>query len=235
LLRSYRAESATIAGFLDDYTNLIHGLVDLYQSDFDVQWLKWAAMLQEKQDELFWDAQQGGYFDATSADTSLLARTHEAYDGAEPSPNSTAAMNLLRLAQITDNKSWHDEAQKTLAAFGGALVADPESVPAMASALDFNLAHTRQILIAGDRSAADTRELLRLVNERFLPNKVLLLADGGSEQQELAHWLPFIADAHRIEGKATIYICENYTCKLPTADPAVAVRLLDSGKNVGTD
>jgi len=63
----------------------------------------------------------------------------------------------------------------------------------------------------------------------------LLLADGGSEQQELAHWLPFIADAHRIEGKATIYICENYTCKLPTADPSVAARLLDSGKNAGAN
>ena len=228
LWRSYRAESATIAGFLDDYTDLIHGLVDLYQADFDVQWLKWAVALQEKQDELFWDAQQGGYLDATSADTSLLARTHETYDGAEPSPNSTAAMNLLRLAQITDSKSWREQAQKTLAALGGALTANPESVPAMASALDFNLAHTRQILVAGEFSSPDTRELLRLVNARFLPNKVLLLADGGSEERELAHWLPFIADAHRIQGKATIYICENYTCKLPTADPIVAARLLDS-------
>ena len=228
LWRSYRTGGAEVEGFLDDYTDLIHGLVELYQADFDVRWLQWAVALQEKQGELFWDAQQGGYFDAALGDGSLLARTHEAYDGAEPSPNSTAAMNLLLLAQITDRSEWRNQANKTLSAFGMLLAANPEAIPAMASALDFDLAHSRQILIAGDRSAADTHELLRLVNQRFLPNKVLLLADDGPGQEQLARWLPFVASAHRIGGKATAYICENYACRLPTSDPAVAARLLDS-------
>ena len=71
----------------------------------------------------------------------------------------------------------------------------------MASALDFDLAHKRQVLIAGVPGAADTRALLRLVNERFLPNKILLLADDSSGQQQLARWLPFVADVHRIPGE----------------------------------
>ena len=228
LWRSYRAGGASVDGFLDDYTDLISGLLDLYQAGFDVHWLKWAVALQEKQDQLFGDTKDGGFFDASSSDASLLTRTREAYDGAEPSPNSTAAMNLLRLAQITDRKDWQNNAQKTLMAFGARLETDPEAVPALASALDYHLAPKKQILIAGDPSSQDTQELLRQVNTRFLPNKILLLADGGAGQQQLARWLPFVAGAHRMKDRATAYVCENYICKLPTTDQAVMARLLDN-------
>ena len=227
LWRSYRAGGPSVGGFLDDYTDLIAGLLDLYQAGFDVHWLKWAVSLQEKQDQLFADSKDGGYFDAGSSDPSLLSRTREAYDGAEPSPNSTATMNLLRLAQFTDRAEWRDRAQKTLSAFSARLESNPDSVPALASALDFRLAQTKQILIAGDPRSPDTRDLLRQVNTRFLPNKILLLADGGTGQQQLARWLPFVAGAHRTKGRATAYVCENYVCKLPTTDPLVVAQLLD--------
>ena len=216
-----------MGGFLDDSTDLISGLLDLYQADFDMHWLKWAVSLQESQDRLFEDAKEGGYFDADSSDPSLLSRTRQAYDGAEPSPNSTAAMNLLRLAQFTDRAEWHDRAQKTISAFAARLQSDPDTVPALASALDFRLAQTKQILIAGDPTSQDTVELLRQVNSRFLPNKILLLADGSIGQAQLARWLPFVAGAHRTKDRATAYVCENYVCKLPTADPDVLARLLD--------
>jgi uncharacterized protein YyaL (SSP411 family) len=228
LWRSYRAGGHSVDGFLDDYTDLISGLLDVYQAGFDVHWLKWAVSLQEKQDQLFGDSEEGGFFDAGSSDPSLLTRTREAYDGAEPSPNSTAAMNLLRLAQFTDRAEWRDMAQKTLSAFAARLQSDPEAVPALASALDFRLAQTKQILIVGDPTSPDTRVLLRQVNTRFLPNKILLLADGGGRQQQLARWLPFVAGAHRVKDRATAYVCENYLCKLPTADPQVMARLLEN-------
>ncbi len=227
LWRSYRAGSASVEGFLDDYTNLIAGLLDLYQAGFDVHWLTWAVSLQERQDQLFRNDKDGGYFDSGSSDPSLLSRTREAYDGAEPSPNSTAAMNLLRLAQFTDRAGWRDEAQKTLSAFAARLQSDPDAVPALASALDFRLAQTKQILIAGDPALQDTRDLLRQVNTRFLPNKILLVADGGVGQQQLTRWLPFVAGAHRMKDRATAYVCENYVCKLPTTDPRVVGELLD--------
>jgi uncharacterized protein YyaL (SSP411 family) len=228
LWRSYRAGGPSVGGFLDDYTDLISGLLDLYQAGFDVHWLKWAVSLQEKQDQLFGDAKEGGYFDAGSSDPSLLSRTRDSYDGAEPSPNSTAAMNLLRLAQFTDRAEWRDKAQKTLSAFAARLQSTPEAVPALSSALDFRLTKTKQVLIAGDPASRDTRELLRQINTRFLPNKILLLADGGAGQQQLARWLPFVAGAHRMKDRATAYVCENYVCKLPTADPQVLARLLEN-------
>ena len=136
-------------------------------------------------------------------------------------------MNLLRLAQITDRKDWLERGRKTLSTFGTRLQENPEAVPALASALDYHLAPKKQILIAGDPGSADTEELLRQVNIRFLPNKILLLADGGAGQRQLARWLPFVEGAHRLKDRATAYVCENYVCKLPTVDPDTMGRLLD--------
>jgi uncharacterized protein len=228
LWRSYRAGAPGVEGFLDDYTDLIAGLLDLYQAGFDVRWLTWAVSLQEEQNRLFWDDKDGGYFDVGNSDSSLLSRTREGYDGAEPSPNSTAAMNVLRLAEFTDRADWREMGRETISAFAARLQSDPEAVPALGSALDFRLAPKKQILIAGDPKSRDTRELLKQVNSRFLPNKILLLADGGAGQQQLARWLPFVAGAHRIKDRATAYVCENYICKLPTADPQVVARLLEN-------
>src|SRR5260370_13604878 len=119
-------------------------------------------------------------------------------------------MHLLRLAQFTDRAGWRDAAYKTLSAFASRLQSNPEAVPALVSALDFRLAQTKQILIAGDPTSQDTRELLRQGNTRFLPNKILLLPDCGTGQQPLARWLPFRAGAHRIQDPATPSVCENY-------------------------
>ena len=203
-------------------------MLDLYETSFDARWLTWAVRLQEKQDELFWDEKSGGYFAASATDPSIIFRTREPYDGAEPSPNSVAAMNLLRLAQITDRSDWKKKAEKTLGAFGNRLESTPEAMPQMAAALDFSLSKPRQIIIAGALDAPDTRAMLGLVYRRYLPNKILLLADGAAGQKQLSQWLPFVEGVTRQDGKATAYVCENYVCKLPSSDLRVVERLLDS-------
>jgi uncharacterized protein YyaL (SSP411 family) len=137
LKRRYRAGNADIDGYLDDYTFLAQGLLDLYEASFDVRLLSWAVQLQQAQDRLFWDHKQGGYFTTSGQDRSILLREREAYDGVEPSPNSVAAMDLLRLWQVTDQQSYKDRADKTLAAFGPRLQQMPETMPYMMSALDF--------------------------------------------------------------------------------------------------
>jgi len=231
LKRRYRAGSAGIDGYLDDYTFLTQGLLDLYEASFDVRLLSWAVQLQQAQDRLFWDEKLGGYFTTSGQDRSILLRTREAYDGVEPSPSSVAAMNLLRLWQITDQQSYKDKADKTLGAFGPRLEKVPEAMPYMMSALDFSLAKHRQIVIAGVPGADDTRALLRLVWQSYIPNRVLLLADGAEGQKQLARWLPLLAHVTRKQGRATAYICENYVCNLPTADPPTVARLLDGSQS----
>ena len=139
-------------------------------------------------------------------------------------------MNLLRLWQIRDKQGYKDKADRTLAVFGPRLQQMPEAMPYMMSALDFSLAKHRQIVIAGVPGADDTRALLRLVWQRYIPNRVLLLADGAEGQKQLAQWLPLLANMTRKRGRATAYICENYVCNLPTADPDTAARLLDGSQ-----
>ncbi len=227
LKRRYRSGESAIDGFLDDYAYLIQGLLDLYETSFDVQWLSWAVALEEKQDELFWDSRQGGYFSTGGGDASILMQMREDYDGAEPAANSIAAMNLLRLAEMTGRQTWRERADKIFSVAARRLRGSPEAVPQLAAALDFKLTPTKQIIIAGDPVAGDTRSLLRLVYDRYLPNKILLVADGGEGQKRLAGWLPFVATMTRQQGKATGYVCENYTCKLPTTDAREVERLLE--------
>jgi hypothetical protein len=136
-------------------------------------------------------------------------------------------MNLLRLWQLTDRKEWKDKADATFRAQAWPLTQSGAFLPQLGVALNFSLSKPKQIVIAGAPGAADTRALLRLVHDRFIPNKILLLADGAAQQAQLAQWLPFVKTMDRKGGRATAYICENYACKLPTNDPSVAARLLD--------
>jgi uncharacterized protein YyaL (SSP411 family) len=227
LKRRFREGSAAVDGYVDDYTSMIQGLLDLYEASFDVRLLSWAVRLQQTQDHLFLDPKQGGYFTTSGKDPHVILRTREAYDGVEPSPNSVAVMNLLRLWQITDQKTWKVEADKTLSVFGQRLQHSPGAMPYMMASLDFSLSQHMQIVIAGARDGSDTQALLRLVWQRYIPNRVLLLADGAEGQKQLSVWLPMLASVTRKHGQATAYICENYICNLPTADPQLVAQLLD--------
>jgi uncharacterized protein YyaL (SSP411 family) len=226
LERRFREGEADIDGVLEDYAFLTQGLLDLYEASFEVKWLSWAMRLQSRQDQLFWDAKGGGYYSTRAEASNILVRMKDDYDGAEPSPNSVAALNLLRLWQMTDRREWRDKADATFSALAAELTQPGASVPQLAVALTFSLSKPKQIIIAGEPGAADTRAMLRLVHTRFIPNKILLLADGGPAQEQLAQWLPFVKSMDRRDGKATAYICENYACNLPTSDLQTAARLL---------
>ena len=218
LRRSYREGASAIPGFAEDYAYLIQGLLDLYEADFDIAWVQWAVELQTKMDALFADP-AGGYFSTSGNDPSVLLRLKEDYDGAEPSPSSIAAMNLLRLAQFTGDEKHGERARKTLAAFSDQMTRLPSATPQMLCALDASLAKPRQIVIAGARDAAETNALLFQVHAEFLPNKILMLADGGPGQAWLGKRLEFFKTVGPLNGKPAAYVCENFVCQLPTSDP----------------
>ena len=102
----------------------------------------------------------------------------------------------------------------------------PTAVPQMLCALDASLAKPRQIVIAGKRDAADTQALLREARARFIPNKIVLLADGAEGQAWLSERLEFLKTAQPHDGKAQAFVCENFVCQLPTGDPAKLRELL---------
>jgi len=225
LLRRYRQGDAAISGFLDDYALFTQALVDLYETDFDVRYLETAVRLAEKQHQLFEDHEHGGFFSTAMGDASLLIRMKEDYDGAEPSGNSIAALNLLRLAQMTGRQDFRNSAEKTLEAFASRINGMPSAVPQMLVAYEFSLSKPKQIILVGDRSTAPAREMLGILHGRFVPDRIVLFVDGTS-RQTLAGYLPVVETMTAADGKTTAYVCENYTCKLPTADAAKFGELL---------
>jgi len=218
--------TATVPAMVEDYACFGNGLVDLYEADFDPQWLLKAAALADTMLAQFDDPKDGGFFQTDGRDASVIVRTKEDYDGAEPSGNSMAALLLLRLAQFTDRARYRDAAEKTLQLFSGHLHKAPSTVPQMLCVLDFYLGKPKQIVIAGKADAADTRTMLRTIHERYLPNAIVILANGGESQKTLARLLPFLETVKPVGGKATAYVCVNYACQLPTNDIDKMIALL---------
>lgn len=201
-------------------------MLDLYDASFDINDLAGAYDLQKKQSELFWDRERAGYFSATGNDPSVLLRIKEDYDGAEPSPNSVAALNLLRLSEMLDDKTLRDTAVKTIAVFGARVRQAPRAMPQMTVALDFSLVKPKQIVIAGRADAADTRAMLHAVHRDFVPNKILQLADNGEGQVFLGKRLEFIRDVMPLDARSTAYVCEDHVCQLSTTNPTTLVMQL---------
>jgi hypothetical protein len=223
LLRRYRQQDAAIPGFLDDYAFFTQGLLDLYEADFHLPYLLSAIQLTEKQIELFEDKSGGGFFSTAVGDSSLVMRIKDDDDEAEPSGNSVAACNLLRLAQMTDRKDFHDSADRLLHALAKRIEAQPAASPQMLAAYEFSLSKPKQIVLVG---TAGLPVLLRELNSRFVPHKIVLLVDGVPSRNALAAYLPVIETMTEKNGKATAYVCENYACQLPTADPKKFAELL---------
>ncbi|XP_054834432.1 spermatogenesis-associated protein 20 isoform X2 [Eublepharis macularius] len=222
---SVEQSSVPIHGFLEDYVFVIQALFDLYEASLNSQWLEWAVQLQHKQDDLFWDPKGFAYFSTEAADPSLLLRMKDDQDGAEPSPNSIAVTNLLRAASYTGHKEWVKKAGQILAAFSERLLKIPVVLPEMARASAASHLTLQQVVICGDPSREDTRELLRCVYSTYAPNRVLILADGDSTGF-LYRRLPFLSSLEKKDGKATAYLCENFTCSLPITSSQELRRIL---------
>jgi uncharacterized protein len=226
LQRRYRAGETAIDGYVDDYAYLIQALLDLYDATFDTSYIRWARDLQATQDKLFWDHDEGGYFSTSGEDASILVRMKEMYDGAEPSPNSIAALNLQRLTSFSDTASYAEKPRLIFLQLGRQLTSSPSATPQMLIAIDAHLYKAKQIVIAGDPGKKDTQALLKAIREAYLPHKVVLLADGAEHQDYLAQELAFLKDVRPMDGKATAYVCENFVCQLPTTDVAVMMKQL---------
>jgi uncharacterized protein YyaL (SSP411 family) len=147
-------------------------------------------------------------------------------DSAEPAASSVAALNLLRLAQFRDEKSWRERAEGTIGAFSPQISHFPSAMPQMLVALDFSLSKPQQIVVAGKRDSKETRALLTEIHQHFLPNKILLLADGGDGQKYLEERNEAVRAMNPVNGRSVAYICEDFKCQAPVNDPAVLRKLL---------
>ncbi len=213
LLRRYRQGAAAIPGFLDDYAYFTQALLDLHQADFDPRHLTLARTLADDLIDLFEDPEHGGFFSTTGTDPDLILRIKDDYDGAEPSGNSAAAVALVTLHAVTGEVQYRDAAERLFRAFTPRLTQATGTLPQMLVALLGARTPHRQVVFAGPYDA----QLLQLARAKFAPFQSILRAE----------WAPTAMPA--IDGMATVYVCENFTCQLPVTGGEALAGLLAKG------
>ncbi len=215
LFHRYREGEAAIQGMLDDYAFFIHGLLELYEASFKPEYLVFAKRLCHEMIKLFWDENEGGFFFTAHDAEELFTRHKEIFDSAIPSGNSIALLDLLRTGFLTMDKDLLQKAEVLLKAFAQNISRVPTGCAQALSALDFMLG-SKQIVLVGPDKAQDTQKMLQCLYLYFIPNKVIAFRPADNEQAtEIIGLVPFLKEYVSLENKATVYLCEDYTCKLP--------------------
>lgn len=210
LLRRYRQGVSAIPGFLDDYAHLTQALLDLHQADFDPRHVTLARTLADDMIDLFEDPEQGGFYCTTGIEADVIVRIKDDYDGAEPSGNSAAACALVTLSAVTNEAKYQEAAERLFRAFGPRLVQGVGTLPQMLVALLAARTPHRQVVFAGPYDAV----LLNMARAKFAPFQTILRAE----------WAPLTMPP--IDGRPTVYVCQNFTCRLPVTDAAALAELL---------
>jgi uncharacterized protein YyaL (SSP411 family) len=220
LRRVYQAGRADGPAFLEDYAFLIAGLLDLYEVDAQPRWLRAASVLQSTLDTHYIDALGGGYFQTADDADALLAREKPSRDGAIPSGNSIAVLNLLRLEEFTGDPQYSDTVIPIFSAFSDLMDSQPTAVSEMLLALDFYLSKRVEIVFITPPDKNGLDAMLAPVRATFFPNRVLVAAAESEQLESHAELNPLLRDRIARNGQTTVYLCQNFVCGFPTADPA---------------
>ncbi|GEN35790.1 thioredoxin domain-containing protein [Aneurinibacillus danicus] len=213
LLARYRDGEAAFPGYLDDYAFLIWGLLELYEATFEADYLMYALELQEQQFALFWDKESGGFYFYGSDAEQLLTRPKELYDGAMPSGNSVAAMNLARLSRLTGNDDIVRLTSEQISAFAGDVALHPMAYSHFMMAVQFLFGPTQEVVIAAPNKQA-AQEMVQEVRRHYMPNAVVSVVTNEA-REKLLLLAPMLTDKTTKDGKATAYVCENFACQAP--------------------
>ncbi|OPY90237.1 MAG: hypothetical protein A4E72_00770 [Syntrophus sp. PtaU1.Bin208] len=220
LLHRWRDGEAAMPANLDDYAFLLWGLIEAYEATFDSNLLEEALSLEEELSALFWDRENGGYYFTPEDGEPLLVRQKESYDGAIPSGNSVAMLNLLRLARLTGRGELGARAVATGQAFAASIRSLPAGHSQFLVALDYLAGPSAEVVIAGNPDGADTSEMLRQLRRTFLPRTVVLFCPEGEGKERISRVAEFAREMTPVNGRSTAYVCRNFSCRQPTTDPA---------------
>jgi uncharacterized protein YyaL (SSP411 family) len=226
LVHRYRDSSADICAHVDDYAFFIWGLLELYEATFEVRYLKVAITLNQLFISHYWDSKNGGFYFTADDGEELIVRRKEIYDGAIPSGNAVAMLNLLRLSRYTGNIDFEIKASQIASVFAKVIQKAPSAYIQMMINLDFVLGPVFEVVIAG-YSAEDkkTLALIKCVREAYLPNKVLLFLPIDEELPEITKIASFISEYKGLNRQAAAYVCINSTCQKPVTDPIALLEL----------
>ena len=222
LLRTYKDGRASLKGYLEDYAFLSDGLLALYEATFDFRWLDEARTLVDSMVGLFWDEEQGIFYDTGSDHERLVMRPRDFFDNATPSGSSVAVDVLLHMSVLTGEGEYASRGSASLRSMQQYLAKAPLAVGHWLCALDFYLSTPKEIAIVGGIGDQATQALLNVVHGRYMPNKVLV----GNDPSKPYSAIPLLEDRDMVDNRPTAYVCENYACQLPVTEPeALAGRL----------
>ncbi|HEY0083981.1 MAG TPA: thioredoxin domain-containing protein, partial [Pyrinomonadaceae bacterium] len=226
LLHVYKDGQAKHHGYLDDYACVASGLLSLYEATGTIRWLRESLALTAQMCEEFWDDAEGGFFYTSTKGERLIVRNKDFMDNATPAGNSVAAELLLRLALLTENQEYARKAVTIFRLLRDQMARYPSAFGYLLGALDFHLSTPKEIVVVGQPGADDSLALLREVWKRYLPNKVVAQSAEGDD--EAASVTPLLRDRPALGGRATAYVCENYSCLQPVTTPAELAAQLDT-------
>ncbi|HTT95644.1 MAG TPA: thioredoxin domain-containing protein [Solirubrobacterales bacterium] len=220
LLRTYKDGRAHLNAYLEDHAFLLEALLVLYEAGFDPRWFTAARELAETMIERFGDPERGGFFSTSTDHETLIARRKEVGDHPIPAGNSAAALGLLRLAALTGEARYAEQARGVLALFGDPAIGHPDSFAHLLRALDFDHSPTREVALVGD----DLTALAAVVRATFRPNVVVAAGPAGATE-------PPLLDARtEIGGEPAAYVCEGFACNLPVTLPTALEKELATVK-----
>ena len=217
LLHREKAGRADIPGFATDYAFFIEALLDLYEATFEPRYFREAVRLQDVFEKEFAGA-GGAYYLSAAEHDGLILRPAESYDGATPSSNSVAAMNLLRLHAFTGEERYRKRAEEVLAAFSALAEKAAPAFPRLLSAADFAAGGAREIVLSGTPGRADFDALRSAVFASPGLNRVLAHASADAPA-ELAPLLEGRV-SETAAARALAFVCESFACRAPVEDPA---------------
>ncbi|MGD2246355.1 MAG: thioredoxin domain-containing protein, partial [Candidatus Aminicenantes bacterium] len=218
LFHRHRDRDTSILAYADDYAFLIWGLIELYQTSFKTKHLERALRLQEEFIAHFWDTKDGGFFFTSDKGEKLLVRKKEIYDGAIPSSNSVAFLNLIRLARLTADTDLEKKALRMGGPFAQKIHRIPAAYTFFLCSLDFALGPSNEVVVVGQRDSDDTRHMLNQLMAEFLPNKAVVFLSSDEDDPILKQIAPYAAQYKSLQGQATAYVCRDYACHQPTTD-----------------
>ena len=227
LLKRYRNGVAALDAHLDDYAFMAWGLLELYEATFATKYLSQALDLMNIMVEDFWDDKNGGFFLGSDQSEKLIVRSKTAYDGAIPSGNSVAVMNMVKLTRITGNTKWAELAEKTIRAFSEDVNRTPTGYTLMLTGFMFDTQNSKEIVIVGDSRNRNTTKFLHTIRASYAPHKVLLFKDTSVSDNRLEQLANWTSTQNSINGKPTAYVCKNFACNQPTSDLQTALSFIN--------
>ena len=215
LYRSCRGGELGIPAFLEDYAFLVWGLIELYEAAFDTRYLKEAVSLSESMIDLFADPGRGGFFFTGKDSEELISRARDGHDGAIPSGNSAAVMNLLRLAGMTGRADLGKAAEEAIKAYYPQAELNPAGSTHFLSGCDFYLGPSSEIIVSGDPEDPVAIRMCQAIQQAYLPNKVLMFRGAGGTSRDLDEVSEFTGTMGEVPDQPKVFWCEGFACREP--------------------